>query len=73
MATLSRFNFVNPIVRRWTVLVVLKAPRWEYTLVVVGFRYTPESKKLRIFRSRCSKTGLCPESRDHEMLFHKFR
>lgn len=40
VATLS-FNFVNPIVPQRAVVVALKAPRWEYALVVVGFRVHP--------------------------------
>lgn len=30
------FNFVNPIVPRPAVVAALKAPRWEYALVVLG-------------------------------------
>lgn len=64
------FNFVNPIVHRWAAMATLKAPRWEYALVVVGFRYTPESKKLRIFRSRsATKTALLR----FEIRFHEIR
>ena len=44
VATLS-FNFVNPIVpQRAAVSPELKAPRWEYTLVVVGVSHANPSK-----------------------------
>jgi len=67
LATLSRLTSLIRLFVRWAVVAALKAPRWEYTLVVVRFRYTPESKKLKIPQSR-HQTAL---SRDYKIRVHK--
>jgi len=71
VATLSRLTSLIRLFVRWAVVAALKAPRWEYTLVVVRFRYTPESKKLKIFQSRMHQTAL-PHLEITRFAFTKF-